>query len=159
MATGCDREWVTAFPATGSVTILGLELQSVSIDQLSSTINTVVTYVPLLTLGMTVFLAWYVNYALKKRLYREELNERRLRELYRPMDMALRASRSAFLRYSSAIDEEKAFIGFCCGPVVWIAVSSASKASGLKAFMASKMRLRIIWSRDLCSLFIGVVPR
>ncbi len=72
--------------------------------------NAVITYVPLLTLTMTIFLAWYVNYAVKKRLYREELNERRLSELYRPMDMVLKASKSAFQRHPSATNEERVFI-------------------------------------------------
>jgi len=64
----------------------------------------------LATLGMTVFLAWYVNYAIKKRLYHEELTEKRLKELYRPMDVMLRASKLAFDRYFSANDEERKFI-------------------------------------------------
>lgn len=64
----------------------------------------------ILTLLMTVFLAWYVNYSIKKRLYLQELDEKRLRELYRPMEMTLRASRMAFQRYLRAEHEEQKFI-------------------------------------------------
>jgi hypothetical protein len=61
----------------------------------------------LLTLVTTAFLAWYVNYAVKKRLYSEELTERRLKDLYRPMQIMLTASKLSFERYLSSSDKEE----------------------------------------------------
>lgn len=78
-------------------------------DQQDSTL-TLLWLQPILTLGVTVFLAWYVNYSIKKRFYLQELNEKRLRELYRPMDITLRASRMAFQRYLQAEHQEQKFI-------------------------------------------------
>lgn len=66
--------------------------------------------VTVFTLIMTFFLAWYVNYSLKKKIYLHELTEKRLRELYRPMDIILRSSKMAFQRYLKADPEEQKFI-------------------------------------------------
>jgi len=65
---------------------------------------------PLLTLGSSFGVAWYVNRRLKKIIEEEQLNEKRLRDLYRPMDITLRASKMAFQRYIRASDEEQKFI-------------------------------------------------
>lgn len=66
--------------------------------------------VSVVTLAMTVFLAWYVNYSVRKKFFLQELNEKRLRELYRPMDITLRASKLAFQRYPKAEPEEQKYI-------------------------------------------------
>ena len=79
-------------------------------DSWGSWFQMIQSVVPLLTLLMTVFLAWYVNYSLKKRLYFQELTEKRLKELYRPMDITLRAGKLAFKRYMRAGPEEQKHI-------------------------------------------------
>lgn len=79
-------------------------------ETLSALLDIIVRLTPLWTLVMTLFLAWYINYAIKKQLYRVELRERRLKEFYRPMDIVLRASKMAFKRYFESSDEEKKFI-------------------------------------------------
>jgi hypothetical protein len=66
--------------------------------------------VTVVTLAMTIFLAWYVNDSLRKKMYHHELDEKRLRELYRPMDIILRSSKMAFQRYLKAESEEQVFI-------------------------------------------------
>ncbi len=68
---------------------------------------TIFSLVPILTLGITIILAWYINSVLKHRFRREDLIERQLKELYRPMDILLRANREAFRRYSQASREEQ----------------------------------------------------
>ena len=87
-----------------------MSLQYQQEDQQDNALQVIQPIVSILTLVMTVFLAWYVNYSVKKGFYLQELNEKRLRSLYRPMDITLRASRMAFQRYLHAEYEEQKFI-------------------------------------------------
>jgi hypothetical protein len=72
--------------------------------------NVFQSIVTVVTLAMTIFLAWYVNDSLRKKMYHHELTEKRLRELYRPMDIILRSSKMAFHRYLKVEPEEQNFI-------------------------------------------------
>jgi len=78
------------------------------LDPVLSWVQTYWPYVlALLQLSTTVVLGWYVHYVVVRKLRHEELAERRLKELYRPMEIILAASKGAFERYFNATGDEQ----------------------------------------------------
>lgn len=89
--------------------VISIALQS-NASGSTDLLGTVEVVISASTLVMTFFLAWYVNKRLKERFYTKELDERRLKELYAPMNMILTASKAALERYPNSSPDEKRLV-------------------------------------------------